>query len=159
MYGVTPFLDDAANVDVVTGALKGSRVAHLAAHGLLRTDNPLFCSLRLADGPLMAYDLTRVARLPATMVLAACDTGRPVVLAGDEVMGFAATLLAHGTHRVIAPVVAVHDVDTAPLMIAFHRLTIAGHPPAAALAAAQQQTVHSHHAGIAAVARFVCIGN
>ncbi|MGH3881340.1 MAG: CHAT domain-containing protein, partial [Actinophytocola sp.] len=159
MYGVPPLVHDAATVEAVTGALDGSEVAHLAAHGLLRTDNPLFCSLQLADGPLMAYDLTRVAHPPDTVVLAACDTGRPVVLAGDEVMGFAATLLAHGTHQVVAPVIAVHDIDTAPLMIAFHRLLHAGEPPAAALAAAQQQTVHSHHHGIAAVARFVCIGN
>ena len=31
---------------------------HLAAHGRLRTDNPLFSSLEFSDGPLTVYDLS-----------------------------------------------------------------------------------------------------
>lgn len=159
LYGVTPLLDGAATVDAVSDAIAGSRIAHLATHGSLRADNPLFCALQLADGPLMAYDLNRLPNAPATLVLAACDTGRPVVLAGDEVMGFAATVLAHGTRRLVAPVIAVHDVDTAPLMVAFHELLRTGESAAGALATAQQRTADRHPYGIAAVARFVCVGN
>jgi tetratricopeptide (TPR) repeat protein len=159
MYGVAPLVDERASVAAVTEAMDGSAIAHLATHGTLRQDNPQFSSVQLADGPLMAHDLTRLRAVPVTVVLAACDTGRPVVLAGDEVMGFAATLLAHGTRNVVAPVVAVHDIDTTPLMVAFHRLLRSGLPPATALATAQQRTVDSHHHGIAAVARFVCFGN
>ncbi|MEK8225650.1 CHAT domain-containing protein [Oerskovia sp. M15] len=35
-------------------------VVHLATHGKHETDNPLFSSLRLADGPLFAYELDGV---------------------------------------------------------------------------------------------------
>lgn len=158
MYGVPPLVDERASVASVTEAMDGSEIAHLATHGTLRLDNPRLSSVQLADGPLMAHDLTRLRHVPATVVLAACDTGRPVVPAGDEVMGFAATLLAHGTRRVVAPVVAVHDIDTTPLMVAFHQLLRSGLSAAIALATAQQRTVDSHHQGIAAVARFVCFG-
>ena len=36
-----------------------SELVHLACHGSFRTDNPLFSTLSLADGPLTVYDLER----------------------------------------------------------------------------------------------------
>lgn len=158
IHGSKPLTGDAADVATVTSALDGARLAHLATHGHVRADNPLFSSLELADGPLMVYDLERLDRAPDTVVLAACDTGRPVVRAGDELLGLGATLLAQGTRRLVAPVLAVLDLDTAPLMIAFHRHLAAGRSVAAALAAAQQDTRDVHPAGPAAVSGFVCMG-
>ena len=60
------------------------------------------------------------------VVLAACDSGRPVVFTGDELLGFSATLLSLGTQQLIGSVVPVPDVETAPLMIAFHQQIAAG---------------------------------
>jgi tetratricopeptide (TPR) repeat protein len=154
----SPMTGGAASVAAVTAALNGGRLAHLATHGHVRADNPLFSSLELIDGPLMVYDLERLDRTPDTVVLAACDTGRPVVRAGDELLGLTATLLAQGTRRLVAPVLAILDLDTAPLMIAFHRHLVAGRPVAAALASAQQQTADCHPAGLAATGGFVCMG-
>ena len=57
-------------------------------------------------------------------------------------MGLSATFLALGTRHVVASVVPVPDAETAPLMIAFHRLLAAGQPPTSALARAQQQLGH-----------------
>lgn len=158
LHQTHPMTGQRATVGVVTNALEGARLAHLATHGHVRTDNPLFSSLELSDGPLMVYDLERLERPPDTVVLAACDTGRPVVRAGDELLGLGATLLAQGTRRLVAPVLAVHDVDTAPLMIAFHRQLAAGRSTAQALAIAQQQIATSHPMGLAATAGFVCMG-
>jgi tetratricopeptide (TPR) repeat protein len=153
-----PMTGGAASVAAVTAALDGGRLAHLATHGHVRADNPLFSSLELVDGPLMVYDLERLDRTPDTVVLAACDTGRPVVRAGDELLGLSATLLARGTRRLVAPVLAILDLDTAPLMIAFHRHLVAGRPVASALALAQQQTADCHPGGLAATGGFVCLG-
>jgi CHAT domain-containing protein len=115
--------------------------------------------LHFADGPLMVHDLRTVGRAPHTVVLAACDVGRPVVRTGDELLGLSATLLAQGTSQLIAPVVSVLDVETAPLMIAFHRLLAAGQPAAVALACAQQDIAGRHATGLAEVAPFVCFGS
>ena len=51
---------DEATVDNVARALDGADSVHIAAHGRFRDDNPLFCSLELADGNLTVYDLERL---------------------------------------------------------------------------------------------------
>ena len=101
-----------------THALDGADSAHLAAHGRFRDDNPLFCSLELADGALTVYDLERLRRAPRRLVLSSCESGLSAVHAGDELMGFTAAVFALGTATVIAAVVPVPDEATAGLMLA-----------------------------------------
>jgi len=158
IHQTTPLLGPAATVGAVAAALNRAGLAHLAAHGRVRADNPLFSSLRLTDGPLTVYDLEQLERVPHTVVLAACDSGRAVVRAGDELLGLSATFLSMGTRRLVASVVPVPDAETAPVMVAFHRLLAAGRPAGAAIAAAQQQVAGEETAAMAASAGFVCIG-
>ena len=70
-----------------SSAIDGARVAHIACHGHFRTDNPQFSSLRLADGPLMVYDLERLRRAPDLIVLSSCDAALSAVHPGDELVG------------------------------------------------------------------------
>jgi len=142
----------------VCAALNGARLAHVAAHGRFRADNPLFSCLELADGPLTVYDLEALERAPTTLVLSACESGSSVVSPGDELMGLVAALLALGTRTVVASVFPVPDEATRPLMLALHRGLRAGHPPARALARAQADTAASAAADRAAAAAFVCFG-
>ena len=55
---------DGASVERVKAAIDGADLAHVAAHGTFRSDNPLFSSLHLADGPLTVYDLEALRRAP-----------------------------------------------------------------------------------------------
>ncbi|GAA4587830.1 CHAT domain-containing protein [Planotetraspora phitsanulokensis] len=144
-----------ATAERVLDALDGSRLAHLAAHGRLHATNPLFSSLLLADGPLTIYDLERLHRAPHMVVLAACDSGRSVVRAGDELLGLSATFLGLGAQTIIAPVVSVPDAETAPVMVGVHRLLREGHSAAEALARTQQAGGRD---AMAASAGFVCMG-
>lgn len=159
LHHVRALIGAAATVEAVTTRLDGARLVHLAAHGRIHPDNPLFTSLTLADGPLTVYDVERLHRAPQIVVLAACDLGRPTVRAGDEVMGLSATFLSLGTRQIIASVVPVADAETAPLMIAFHRLLATGQSAALALAQAQRQLSSSHPATMAAAAGFLSIGS
>ena len=93
---------DAATVGAVTAAVSGSRLVHIAAHGGFRADNPLFSTLALADGPIFAYELERLPVAPGCVVASACESGRSDTSVGDELMGFAAVLLAQGTRTLIA---------------------------------------------------------
>jgi CHAT domain-containing protein len=145
-------------VATVATALNSAALAHLAAHAQISADNPLFSSLLLADGPLTVYDLERLDRVPSTVVLAACETGRPVVYAGDELLGLAATFLSQGAQHVIASVVPIPDAQTVPLMTAFHQLLAAGHSVADSLGRAQRQVAGGETAALAAAAGFICIG-
>ncbi|MEP6462327.1 MAG: CHAT domain-containing protein, partial [Frankiaceae bacterium] len=158
LHGVAPLIGPSASVATVADALDGAGLAHVAAHGQVRADNPLFSALRLSDGPLTVYDLERLRRGPDTVVLAACESGRNVVLAGDELLGLSSAFLARDTRQLIASVVPVPDAETAPLMVSFHRELVGGASPAVALMHAQQSIDFGEPAALAAAAGFVCLG-
>ncbi|SES33839.1 CHAT domain-containing protein [Lentzea xinjiangensis] len=139
-----------ATVDDVLKALATATTVHLAAHGRLNPDNPLFSALSLHDGPLVVYDVQRLDQVPETVVMAACDVGRSVVVSGNELLGLAATFLDRGASQLIASVVPVPDAATKDLMIAVHRRLRSGLPAARALAEAQEELDQPNG--------FVCVG-
>ncbi|MFI6096236.1 CHAT domain-containing protein [Lentzea sp. NPDC051213] len=139
-----------ATVDDVLKSLATASTVHLAAHGRLNPDNPLFSALDLHDGPLVVYDVHRLDQVPETVIMAACDVGRSVVVSGNELLGLAATFLERGASQLIASVVPVPDAETKDLMIAVHRGLRAGRSPAQALAEAQQELDQPNG--------FVCVG-
>jgi hypothetical protein len=154
-----PLIGASATADAVTAALDGARLAHVAAHGTFRADNPLFSTLELADGPLTAYEWERLSRPPGCVVLSACDSGLSGVRPGDEVMGFTAVLLAAGARSLIATVLPVPAELTTELMVDLHRRMADGVPPSVALAAARQRLVATDSgAALATAAAFVCFG-
>jgi tetratricopeptide (TPR) repeat protein len=132
---------DAATARTVARAFEGRRLAHVAAHGTFRADNPQFSSLELADGPLTVYDLERIARPPEWMVLSACDAGRSEVHPGDELMGTSAALLSLGTRAIVSSVAPVPEDGVSPVMIALHAELARGHGLARALATAQARAL------------------
>jgi CHAT domain-containing protein len=82
-----------------------------------------------------------------------------MVCTGDELLGFSATLLSLGTHQLVASVVPIPDVETAPLMVAFHRQLVTGQGAAKALSQAQRQFADGDNRAMAAAAGFICIGD
>ena len=134
--GCRPLLAERATVGATLRALDGAPLAHLAAHGHHERENFLFSRLDLADGPLMAYDIQRLAAAPRHVVLSSCDVGRIVIRPGDEILGFTAALLYIGTATVISSVTRVADASAVSLMTAYHHLLAAGARPAEALAQA-----------------------
>ena len=143
-----------ATATAALSAIDGASLAHVACHGRFRSDSPLFSSLELADGPLTVLDLQRLRRAPEILVLSACDVALSARHPGDELLGFAAALLAMRTRTIIASVVPVPDAAARRLMLAFHTELAAGTPPAAALAHAQAGLRRTS----AALAGFVCLG-
>ncbi|MGW0505559.1 CHAT domain-containing protein [Micromonospora sp. NPDC003241] len=157
--GARPLVGPDATAGALTAALDGAGMVHIAAHGTFRADNPQFSTLELADGPLFAYEWERVARPPGCVVLSACESGLTDVRPGDEIMGFAAVLLALGTRCLIATVLPVPAEPTTALMVDLHRRMWAGARPASALADAQQAFVATgDSAARATAAAFVCLG-
>ncbi len=148
----------AATVGDVCTALDGARLAHIAAHGRFRADNPLFSRLQLADGPLTVYDLEALERAPRTIVLSACESGLSDVRPGDELMGLTAAMFALGAQSMIASVVPVPDAATRPFMLDLHRGLRRGLAPAEALLGAQEKARKGGHASVATSAAFVCFG-
>jgi CHAT domain-containing protein len=124
----------AATAGATLAGMDGAPVVHVAAHGHHDTQNVLFSRLELADGPLLAYELQRLGHAPGQVVLSACDVGRAVVRAGDELAGFTAALLHAGTANVVASVARVPDAIGPAVMAHYHGAIAAGVSPARALA-------------------------
>jgi tetratricopeptide (TPR) repeat protein len=114
-------------------AMGAADVVHVAAHGRHQTGNPLFSSLRLADGPLFAHELERTA---PHVVLSACESGLATVRPGDEALGLTSVLLHLGTRSVVSGMARISDEVAAEAMVTYHRLLAAGHDSAQALAGA-----------------------
>ena len=128
----------ASTADRVAGALAGASIAHLACHGTLRVDNPMFSSLLLSDGPLTVQEIYARGLAPHRLILAACESGALVSYPGDEVLGFVSALLARGTAGILASTAVVPDVEAAGLMTAVHRHLARGATLARALHEARQ---------------------
>ena len=156
--GGRSFVGSDATVGRVLEAALEATVLHLAAHGDLRTDNPMFSSLRMVDGPLTCYDLERLHTAPSTVVMSACSSGSGRAEVADETLGLGSTLLALGATSVIAPLFAVPDDETRPLMVDLHGRMAAGLAPAEALAAAQIATDVTDVRATATAAAFVAYG-
>ncbi|GAA4524509.1 CHAT domain-containing protein [Amycolatopsis samaneae] len=123
-----------ATVATVLESLDGAGLVHLAVHGEDEPENALFSRLELADGPLFAHDVCRLAHPPAHVVLAANELALSHTRPGDEPLGFAGALLSAGVGTVIAAVTRVGDRAAATAMTELHRGLADGMSPASALA-------------------------
>ncbi len=147
----------AATAENVLACLEGRWLAHIAAHGSFRADNPLFSSLMLDDGPLTVHDLQRLKRAPYRLVLSCCDSGVTGSAGADELLGLVAALGQVGTAGVIAPVVAVNDAATVPVTLRLHERLAGGATTSAALRDARL-SLHDEPWSYAAARAYVAFG-
>jgi hypothetical protein len=145
-----------ATVKRVLAALDGAWLAHIAAHGTFRVDNPLFSDLRLEDGPLTVYDIEGIPSAPRLLVLSACDSGRAAAVGADELLGVASSIMAKGTTGIVAAIVAVNDEATGPVMTSLHEAVATGAGFACALRAARQAAASPLE--LATACSFVALG-
>ncbi len=140
LYGAASTLSGStATVAAALDLLAQADTAHIACHGQFRADSPMFSSLTLFDGPLTVYDLERLRRPPAVVVLPACTAGHAAVGVGDELIGTASALLGIGVRTVIAPLTVVNDGATVSVMELLHQHLRTGSTPGEALARVRVQ--------------------
>jgi tetratricopeptide (TPR) repeat protein len=109
-----------ATAERVLAVLDGAWLAHIAAHGTFRADNPLFSSIQLDDGPLTVHDFERLGRAPYRLVLSSCDSGTAAPVGADELLGLVGSLMPLGAAGIVASIVPVNDKAAVPLMLALH---------------------------------------
>ena len=103
------------------------RAVHLACHGFVDADRPMFSSLALtpekdSDGSLTALDIFRM-EIPADLVvLSACDTAGGRVYETEGIMGLARAFMFAGAPRIVCSLWKVPDEATQELMIKFYEL-------------------------------------
>ena len=109
-----------ATASQVLAALDGAWLAHIAAHGTFRADNPMFSSILLDDGPLIVHDFERLGRAPYQMILAGCDSGVAAPVGADELLGLVSSLIPLGAAGIVASILPVNDIAAVPIMLALH---------------------------------------
>lgn len=130
----------AATCEDTLSALNGAWLAHVAAHGVLRADNPLFSALTLDDGPLTVYDLERLKRAPYRLILSACESGIGTNAGADEVLGLASAVISLGTAGLLGSTVIVDDDAAVEVSLIVHEHLRAGADLAHALYRARRAT-------------------
>jgi CHAT domain-containing protein len=110
---------------------------HLACHGMFRSDNPMFSSLKLGDGWLTAAEVLDLDLAGALVTLSACESGRNEVFGGDELIGLTRAFLGAGAATLVASLWLVQDETTAELMDKWYEHLREGVGRAAALRRAQ----------------------
>lgn len=126
-----------ATIERLRTSAPDSSTLHLACHGLFRTDNPMFSSLKLHDGWLTAADVMSLDLDGALVALSACESGRSEVFAGDELIGLTRAFLGAGAATLAVSLWLVQDETTARLMQSWYEKIGSGTGHAAALRSAQ----------------------
>ncbi len=144
--GAEVLSDGEATTEALRSASSGCSVLHLACHGLFRTDNPMFSSLKLHDAWLTAADVMQLDLAGSLVTLSACESGRNEVLAGDELIGLTRAFLGVGASALVVTLWLVQDETTASLMERYYERLRDGAGPAEALRTAQLaiKDEHSH---------------
>jgi len=147
-----------STIDAVLGALDGADLAHLACHGRLRSDNPMFSGLALSDGMLTVQELDTHGVAPHRVILASCESAADVGYPGEELLGFVSALLARGTAGILASIVVVSDLDAVPVMTAVHEHLGRGRTLAESLHAARRDIDLDEPAGFVNWCAFTAYG-
>lgn len=121
-------------------------IIHLATHGFLDDESPMYSALLFAaapdkpaeDGLLETREILRLRLHARTAVLAACDTGRGATRAGEGVIGISWAFLMAGCPTTVVTQWKASSAAAASLMIDFHRHLRRGAGNAEALRAAQR---------------------
>jgi CHAT domain-containing protein len=116
-------------------------VLHFACHGQFRAENPLFSSLRLADGFVTVRDICAQTLSAGLVTLSACETGLNKISAGDEILGLARGFLSAGAHSLVLSLWTVNDEAAAELMTDFYKNLQRGTSVSASLRLAQNNLI------------------
>jgi len=153
---VTPVLDSSASEQAVRQALLSSSVVHVASHGTLDAEHPMFSSISLAasrgtapapanDGRLETHEVLGMQIRSRLVYLSGCETAlgasQPTSSRSDEdYTTLAQAFLFAGASNVVATLWRIDDRAATDLAMRFYG-GLAASSPADALAAAQRSMI------------------
>jgi tetratricopeptide (TPR) repeat protein len=123
---------------------------HLATHGILDPDLPLYSYLLLAptdedDGLLTVSEIFGLNLNARLVTLSACQTGLGDISQGDDIIGLSRAFIYAGSPSVIVSLWSVADQPTALLMTTFYK-NLDNHSLEEALGIAQREVLKNYPA-------------
>jgi CHAT domain len=148
-----------ATIQAVLEHCADAELMHLACHATFRARSPLLSTLSLRDGPLAAFELERLERAPAAVVLAACASGAVRHYASGDGLGLSMALLTAGTRVVLSATLPLPDAAASGFFATFHRRLAARETAGDALSGAIGETDLHDAAQLAVAAAMICHGH
>lgn len=151
--GVHPLLNDSATKTALLTNSAETNLVHIAAHGMFRSDHPLFSGIALDDGIMSVLDVFNLHLSGAHVTLSCCDTGRSAIGGGDELVGLIRGFLHAGAGSLLLSRWLVADEAAVVLMQKFYDQLLEGRPKPEALRQAQLSWLNdarsaSHELGV-----------
>jgi CHAT domain-containing protein len=122
------FVGEQAREEIVKREAEKYKILHFATHGILDDKNPMYSKLMLAsedgtkeDGMLEAWEIMKMNLRADMAVLAACETARGKVSAGEGVIGMSWAMFVAGVPTTVVSQWKVDSEATSNLMIEFHK--------------------------------------
>jgi CHAT domain-containing protein len=109
------------------GAVSSASIVHIATHGVLDDNNPMYSHLKLAgndangDARLEAWELLDLEINADVAVLSACQTASGAIGGGEGVVGLSWALFAAGASTAVVSQWEVDSASTTSLMLDFHK--------------------------------------
>lgn len=106
---------------------RGFRIVHLATHGLLNNNNPMFSSIAMCqitdqkdDGYLEAREISNIQLDAELVIMSACDSGRGKLKPGEGILGLTRSFFSAGVPGIVASLWQVNDQATSFMMQRFY---------------------------------------
>ncbi len=106
--------------DRVSDVLTGVDHIHIAAHGIVREDLPLFSAMSLGESRFTVLEVLQMNLAARLVVLSGCSTGVSLTGEAFEAQGFIESLLASGCQSVVASLWEAADQPTLDWMTHFY---------------------------------------
>lgn len=130
-------VDARATERALRSSANTASVLHIATHGVLDDQNPMYSHLKLApsgkaetgsDGRLEAWELLDMELTADLAVLSACETASGKLGGGEGVIGLSWAVFAAGASTAVVSQWKVDSASTTALMIGFHQQLLSKHP-------------------------------
>lgn len=169
-YQGTFLLDEACNENSFKRNAQNYAIIHLAMHGLVNTETPIFSSLAFTenndtteDNFLEAWEISQLDLKADLVVLSACETGFGKLQEGEGVRSLARSFMYAGVSSLVVSLWQVSDASTADIMSLFYEYLYKGLDKSEALRRAKlnyiKQATESEQAHPAFWAHFIMIGD
>lgn len=97
-----------------------SEIIHLALHGKVNTDNPLYSELLLFNESITCSQIYNENIQSNLVVLSACDTGYGSIQKGEGVMSLSRAFTFAGASSTLTSLWEVPDKETSQIMVSFY---------------------------------------
>lgn len=126
LYDIKALIYDEATLKNLYESIgSGTKVLHLATHGIFDNNDPLASSIYLSKNggfdKITAKEIFENPLKSYLVVLSACETGLGKSISGDDYLGLTRTFFLGGSNAVLSTLWEVDDEGTKEFMKVFHK--------------------------------------